>query len=204
MLERKSTPVFALILLILGTSSHAADLYRWQDEKGNVHYTDRVPPEYVKQGYRVISEQGLTIHTIRSKSETDAEAKSTQVPELPPEQVRRNQRLLMTYANEKEIITVRDRRLADIQALNDLGVETISLLEMQYRQLAKEASDYEKQGMAIPETLLAQTVATRKKINKYQIQIEKNQQEMIRLKQEYDNDLERYRQLRSFVDQIKD
>ena len=196
----KHTLTFSLLMLTAASPVYAADLYRWQDDQGNVHYTDRVPPEYLKRGYSVISEQGLTIQTIKPKQETEAKPKEPEPPRISAAQLRKDQRLLTTYASEKEIITARDRRLADIQALIDLSEETISLLDLQFRELTKEASDFEKQGKAIPEALLAQTAAAQKKIAKYQTRIEQNRLEMARLKQEFDEDLARYRELKEALE----
>lgn len=192
----------ALISLIASLPTFAADLYRWQDEKGNVYYTDRVPPKYVEQGYRVISEQGFTIQTIKSVADLEAE-EGNKPPPISKEQAMKDQRLLMTYANEDEIIAARERKLADVQALIDLSEETISLLELQFRQLTKEASDFEKQGKTIPESLLTQIASTRKKLGKYQTKLDEHKQSLEQIKLDYNNDLLRYRQLKSIVEKTE-
>ncbi len=191
-----------LVLFCTSMSASAADLYRWQDEKGNVYYTDSVPPKYVKQGYRVISEQGITIQTIKSVDEVEAEQGSKPAP-ISEEQAQKDRRLLMTYASEEEIVAARERKLGDVQALIDLGEETITLLELQFRQLTKEASDFEKQGITIPEFLLTQIAGARRKIDKYQTRLEHNKASLDKIKQDYGNDLERYRQLKSVVENLE-
>ncbi len=200
---RKCCLYLCIALTSLSASLHAkaADLYRWQDDKGNVHYTDRVPPEYVEQGYRVISEQGLTIQTIRSSMEELA-AQGDKPAQISKEQAIKDRRLLMTYGSEDEIIAARERKLEDVQSLIELSRETISLLETQFRQLAKEAGDYEKQGKAIPEALLTQVAATRRKIGKYQARLQENETGLENIKLEYDSDLERFRQLVSAVEKL--
>lgn len=186
-------------LLPAGIPSQAADLYRWQDDQGNVYYTDRVPPEYVKHGYRVISEQGMTIRTIKSLEELEAESATGQ-PEVPAEQLKQDRRLLMTYSNEDEILASRARRLEDIESLIELSEETIVLLEGRFRQLAKEAGDYEKQGRTIPESLLTQIAATRKKISKYQSRLERHNNTLKQTKSAFDSDLQRYRELKRMME----
>ena len=200
---RKCSLFVCLTLTALSvlSSAHAADLYRWQDDEGNVHYTDRIPPQYVKQGYRVISEQGLTIQTIKSSDEEAAE-QGDKPPQISKEQAIKDRRLLMTYGSEDEIIAARERKLADVQSLIELGQETISLLEVQFRQLAKEAGNYEKRGKAIPESLLTQVAATRRKISKYEARLKENEIGLETIKNDYDNDLQRYRQLKSAVENL--
>ena len=194
--SRRRSLVFACLCFTV-IPLHAADLYRWQDDQGNVHYTDRVPPEYVQHGYRVISEQGITIQTIKSVDEVEASAPAT--PAISAEQAQNDRRLLMTYSNETEIQAARARKLDDLQALIELSEETISLLEMQFRQLAKEAGDYEKQGRAIPESLLTQIAATRRKINKYQDRLEQHNAKLAQTAARFDADLQRFRELKSLV-----
>ncbi len=195
---RRRSVVFAcLCLFSAAVPSHAADLYRWQDDQGNVHYTDRVPPEYVKHGYRVISEHGITIQTIKSVDEIEAAAPPPAGPTM------NDRRLLMTYGNEAEILAARERKLDDLQALIELNRETVSLLEIQFRQLAKEAGDYEKQGQPIPEPLLNRIAATRKKINKYQARLEQHTAKLEQTAAEFDDDLQRYRELRSVIEKAE-
>lgn len=198
---RRRSVVFACLCpFSTAVPSHAADLYRWQDDQGKVHYTDRVPPEYVKHGYRVISEHGITIQTIKSVDEIEAATPATP----PPAGLTMNdRRLLLTYSNEAEILAARERKLDDLQALIELNRETVSLLEIQFRQLAKEAGDYEKQGQPIPAPLLAQIAATRKKINQYQARLEQHTATLEQTAAEFDGDLQRYRELKSVVEKTE-
>ena len=188
----------ALLALTTASPAYAADLFRWQDEQGNTHYTDQVPPEYIEQGYRVISEQGLTIRTIRSTSDIES-SQPPSTPEIPKQQALEDQRLLMTYSNEDEIVSTRARKLADTQAMMDLTRETITLLETQFRQLAKEAGDFEKQAKPIPESLLTQISAVKNKIEKHQGRLEQGTDSMMKIKQTFDQTLEHYRQLKSAI-----
>ncbi len=203
---RKSTLsnslIYFLAALTTSSSAYAVDLFRWQDDQGNIHYTDQVPPKYIEQGYRVISEQGLTIRTIKST----AEIESNQVPSTPQiskKQAYQDQRLLMTYSSEEEITSTRDRKLADTQAMLDLTQETIILLDTQFRQLTKEASDFEKQNKEIPESLLGEIYAARKKIKNYQNRLDQGSDSITKIKQSFATTLQRYRQLKNAMDNIE-
>jgi hypothetical protein len=198
-MPRRRLPFFLFCLLPAALSCHAADLYRWQDDQGNVHYTDRVPPEYVKKGYRVISEQGFTIQTIKSVDKTKVTTPASPPP-VSAEQALDDRRLLMTYGNEDEIIAARKRKESDLQALIELSRETISLLEGQFRQLAKEAGDYEKQSKPVPKELLTRIADTREKINKYQAQLQQHQTDMKEVDKKFTDDLQRYRELKQIVE----
>lgn len=191
---------FALLLLLATTApaGFAADLYRWVDNKGNVHYTDRVPPEYVQNGYRVINKQGLTITTITSQKDEpvdkkmDAEAKA---------QLERDKRLLTIYSSADEISAARDRKIAEIKSSINLRQDTLSLLEKQFREQTKEAGDYEKQGEAVPETLRANINTTKKKINAYEEAIKQHQQQLLDAQKQYGDELEHYKKITQALEQ---
>jgi len=192
--------VCILATLTIVSSAYAADLFRWKDEQGNTHYTDQVPPEYIEQGYRVISEQGLTIRTIKSTREIESN-QTPITPQPPKELALEDQRLLMTYSSEEEIISTRARKLADTEAMMGLTQETIDLLDTQFRQLAKQAGDFEKQAKLIPDSLLTQISGVKKKIKNHKARLKQGTDNMAKIEQEFDETLQRYRQLKSAMDE---
>jgi hypothetical protein len=52
----------------------AAEVYRWVDENGEVHYSESLPPDYQDKGFDVLNQEGIV---------TDENQKLT--PEPPPE-----------------------------------------------------------------------------------------------------------------------
>lgn len=201
---RSSVSAYILLALTTATSVHAADLYRWQDEEGKTHYTDQVPPKYIEKGYRVISEQGLTIRTIKSTDEIEqSKSNEPSTPKISKKQAYQDQRLLMTYSHEDEILSTRSRKLDDVRTMMSLTQETITLLEAQYRQLAKEAGDLEKQGKTIPDSLMNQISATKRKIEKHQSRLIQGTDYIEKINQEFDEKLQRYRELKNAMNEIE-
>jgi len=194
---------YTLIVLTISPTVYAADLFRWKDDKGNTHYTDQVPPEYMKQGYRVISEQGLTIRTIKSISEIEKTQAANPPPPAPKKLSNEDKRLLITYSSEDEIISTRARKLADTEAMMGSTEETIELLDVQFRQLAKKAGDYEKRGKPIPNSLLTQISSVKKKIENHNTFLKQGTDNMAKIEQEFDEKLLRYRQLKSAMNDLK-
>lgn len=185
-----------LLLALSSCNGLAADLYRWADENGKVHYTDRVPAEYVEQGYSIISEQGLTIHTIKAASEEAAESKAETAPQLSEEQLARDRTLLMSYGSEEEIFETRQRKIEELKALIILNEENTKSLENQYRDLTAKAGDYEKQGDTIPAELLTKLNVTKEKIKVFSASNTQREQEIETIDQQFERDLLRYRALR--------
>ncbi len=185
------------LLMAIAPIGFAADLFRWVDKKGNVHYTDRVPPEYVQNGYRVINQQGMTITTIGAQKDDpadkmmDAEAKA---------QLARDKRLLTIYSNADEINAALKRKLTEIRNGINLRHESLALLERQFREQTREASDYEKQNTPIPATLVANINTTKKKISAHEEGIKQQQQLLLDTQKQFNDDLERYKQISQAVE----
>lgn len=188
----------ALLLATAMPAALAADLYRWVDNKGNVHYTDRVPAEYMQNGYRVINKQGLTVTTIAPKKDESSVKKEDSESRAQQE---RDRRLLTTYASAEEINAARDRKLAEIKSAISLRQENIALLEKQFREQTREAGDYEKQGEPVPEALRANINTTKKKITAHEEAIRQQQQQLLDAQNFYGEELERYKKVTQVLEQ---
>jgi hypothetical protein len=118
-----------LLLAALAVSQPAlAKMYKWVDEKGEVHYGDTVPPQYVNQGREELSKKGtvlkktegaLTPEQRQAREAEEAQKKADQRKEM--EQKRRDKALLNTYTSDKEIDLTRDRNLKPL----DMQIQTL-------------------------------------------------------------------------------
>jgi len=187
-----------LIGLTLTLSSQlgiAAELYRWTDDEGKVHYTDRVPPQYVEQGYSIMTEQGLTIHTIKPVSAEPIIPPEQEKTKLSPEQEKRDRKLLMNYASEGEITEVRDRKIEELNGLIRFAENNSKQLEKQYRDLTLQASDFEKQGKEVPDAIVEKITITKQKIKTFAQDNIQRKAEIDAITRQAERDLKRYHQL---------
>lgn len=194
--NRHRTLILLLLAAAAGTS-HAAGLYRWVDSKGNVHYSDRVPPEYVKEGYRVINQQGLTVTTIAPQKDEIASKK--QAAEVKA-QAERDRRLLITYSSADEIIAARDRKIAEIKTTIAQRQQSLALLERQFRSQTSEAGDYERRGEAIPEDLRNAINANKKKIGAHEEAVKQLQQQQLDTQKQFAEELAEYNEISQRLD----
>jgi len=66
-----------LIVVLLGLSvdAVAGKLFKWVDEKGNVRYSDRLPPTQVRRAHEILNAQGIVISkTDAAKTEEELKA----------------------------------------------------------------------------------------------------------------------------------
>jgi hypothetical protein len=114
----------AAALLVAGLGSATAATYKWVDENGVVHYSDRVPPEAVNRGNVELNKQGvpvrktdpaLTAEQRRAKAAEDERRQQLEKQQADAE--RRDRALLASYTSESEIDLSRHRALATIEAV---------------------------------------------------------------------------------------
>lgn len=176
--------------LTLQAPAAAADLYRWLDNKGEVHYGDRIPPQYVNQGYKVINEKGDTVQVVTPAGQETSRDEGKVV-----QQTARDRTLLTTFGSEEEIIAARDRKLAEIDDLIASTREMIRLQEQNYRQLTKDAGDHERRGEKVPAALAEEMSATKRKVEHHQNSIGRYQNDRKEAAARFEADLARYREL---------
>jgi hypothetical protein len=117
---------FALVVATSFAWSPAAPAatYKWVDDKGVVHYSDKVPPEAVNKGSQELSKEGVPLRrtepvpTPEQRRAREAEdERKRQLAKQQDEAERRDRALLASYTSEREIDLSRRRSLATIEAV---------------------------------------------------------------------------------------
>ena len=136
----------ALAIAFASTTKDAgAATYKWVDEKGVVHYTDKIPTEAVNKGSTMLDKQARPVKKI-DPAATPEQIRAREVEEenrrliakANEEVARRDRALLSSYTTESEIDLARSRALGTIDAQIDSS--------MAYTQsLTKRREDLEKQ-----------------------------------------------------------
>ena len=114
----------AVLGLVCGSgTAAAAGMYKWVDDQGVVHYTDRIPAESVSKGATVLDKQGRSVKTIdpaptaeqRRAIEAEAE-RQRDVAKANAEQARRDRALTQSFSSEAEIDVARARAISTMEA----------------------------------------------------------------------------------------
>lgn len=100
-----------------------ATTYKWVDDQGVVHYSDKVPPEVVGKSATVLDKQGrpvkkiepaLTPEQLKAKEAAD-EAQRARA-KAQEEQTRRDRALMQSYTTEAEIDAAKKRAVDTLDA----------------------------------------------------------------------------------------
>lgn len=138
-----------ITLVMLPVIATAQTYYRFQNSDGVTILEDRLPPEYAKKGYTVLSADGRVIKIVPpalTKTERETfEKKQRQLKQKLQRQEQRDRALLSAYAKAEDIITTRDKKIEEVNRIIASTHASIKHLEEQktyYKDLIKESPSY--------------------------------------------------------------
>lgn len=140
-----------------------AQMYRWVDENGQVHYGDRIPPKYAKKQRDELNTQGVVVDSKareRTAEELAAEQRAVERAEqaklAAAEQARYDRYLVTTYSSVREIIDLRDARLETLDSRLALAQENATKTEATLTKLLQRRERLEADLKDVPENLQKQ------------------------------------------------
>ncbi len=193
--------VALLVLAAAATPASRAATYKWVDEKGVVHYTDKIPPEAVNKANVQLDKQGVPVKKIEPaptaaerKAKADEEVRQTQLAKERELVDRRDRALLSTYTTESEIDLARKRALATIE-------QQIQSSSAYVAQLTKRKTDLDGKKAAlgtqpVPPVLERELTNITNELDRQSELQAAKQKEMLLVNVRYDADRKRWRELR--------
>jgi hypothetical protein len=198
----------ALLVLLVGAALCAparAATYKWVDEKGVTHYTDKIPPEAVNKGSTVLDKQARPVKKI-DPAATPEQIRAREAEEeqkranarLSEETARRDRALTSSYTTEAEIDLARARQLATIDGQIESAQAYATSLRKRKAELDKrKAAEGAKQ---ISIALEREIEGTETELAKQVRLVEQKQVERIAVVARYDADKARWRELKAASD----
>lgn len=194
------TALLAGVLMLLALPT-AADgrLMRWVDEKGQVHYGDKIPPQSAKQGREELDRRGLVTKTVPKEldaaglerqrlDQRDADMKAAQFS------ARRDhdRYLLQSFGSVADLQSAREERLSALDARISLAQKAAEENEKVLDELRGRAGKNPPTGelakqIEMFETSLVDNLQLSKRL----------QAERAETEQKYSHDIERFKLLRS-------
>lgn len=208
--ENASLKPFPALLLVIALcvfspQPAAATLYKWVDEDGKVRYSDRLPPNQSKKQHQQLNSQGMVLSTKETAKTQEELAKEAKAEQEKAEQARlkaiqdkQDQVLLLTFSSEEEIEHARDNRMQVIDSVIGLIESSIATTRTKLDPLKKNADgNYISQGKEVPGGLAQKIEHFERKIEIRNAQLQAKVEEKEKIRQKYELDLDRFRNLRS-------
>ncbi|MEN8204607.1 MAG: DUF4124 domain-containing protein [Pseudomonadota bacterium] len=188
--------------LLLASTAVAERTFKWIDNEGQIHYGNRVPPEYAKKERKVINEQGRTVKVYEAAKTPEEKAAAKKAAELEAKKMAINEKqaihdrsLLATYASEQDMQLAKKGKVASVEALLQLTSSRIESMKQRLLGLTEEAATYERSGKQLPHTLESQIKNLRAQITKNEVFVKEKTLELEDINRQFDADINRYIEL---------
>lgn len=198
----------SLLILVLALSLAMPTLcearfYRWVDEEGVVHYTDKIPPTQVDKGHTSLSDTGIPLETVPPARTPDELMRERELKRLRAEQERllEQQRaadrvLLSSFRSVDDLVMARDGKLAAVDVVIGVARGNIRREQERLAQMRSEAADLERAGRPIPPHLEEGMAKSERAIRDAYSSIVERERQKETIRREFERDHKRFLQLK--------
>ncbi len=194
-------------LLVVSTVAEGATptgKYKWEDEDGNIVYSDKIPASEAEKDKEIVNDFGVTVETLdgkKSEAELRAEQERMEREEALLAQRRADQALLNTYLTIEEIMLHRDRRVELWQAQARVTELYLRNLKRERERLRKQASVFapysdDPNAQMIDPDLMKRLNETEGTIERHLQNLEDYKDEEQEIRARFEGDIERFKMLK--------
>ncbi len=195
-----------LAALCLPTLSGAAKLYKWVDEEGHTHYSDKIPPSDVKRARTELDETGVTIEKVDAAKSPEQLLREAEEERLRREQERLAEKqrqddrvLLRTFRTEDDILMTRDGQIQSVDTYIRVTEANIKRLKHTLEEMQQNAAKLELSGQPISKRYLKDIEDKRQALKDAYQSIINREEEKNRIRQSFAQDLKRFRELKQLT-----
>lgn len=194
----------SLLVFLQPVANAAPKIKCWDNKDGVRECGAMVPPEYSQQRVEVVNDKGQIIKVI-PRALTPSELEAAKQAKLERQEQERRQIekkrqdlvLLRTFTTERDLELSRKSKVDAIKGIIDITSSNTRTLQKNMQELQKKAADYERSGEKAPKSLVEDMMSLKDQIKDNENFVAKKQQAIIELEKKYDNDLQRYRELKN-------
>lgn len=192
--------LFASSALIAGSASAQARIFCCQDDKGTKVCGDFLPTACQGRAYEERDSKGFIAKQVEApltaeqlaKREADKAKKEEEAKKAADER-RRNLALLATYSNEKDIISARDRALAEVDKNKKQAQARLDEANKKKKKIDADREFYK--GKVLPEDVKAQVRDNEKEIAAQSAAVAAKNKEAEEIRAKFDDERKRYLEL---------
>jgi hypothetical protein len=175
-------------------------LYKWTDDQGVVHYGDSIPPQYAEKAHETLNKQGVAVGHAEAQKTPEQQAQEAHDNEAALKQQQHDNFLLATYTSVKDIESLRDVRLEQLEGQRTAAetyVETLRSRLFALQERAKHFRPYNNKPDArrLPDDMAEDLVHTLNEMRSQRNALTAKNEEVTAVRTQFDMDIQRYREL---------
>jgi hypothetical protein len=193
--------------------AHAAEVYRWVDENGEVHYSESLPPDHRDRGHDVLNQQGIVVDqdqkltpapppTVPQKDEPQElprDASGLPRPKALYSETEMQQRmdnfLMLRYESEQEILDAMNVEIKQLNYDRRLLEGSRASTNQAFRGQIRVAAERQRAGLPVEAGTTREISKLRNDLAKNSRSLEGLHQREEAIRADFDKQLERYRYL---------
>jgi hypothetical protein len=207
------TTIALTSLLVTAVSAQAAEVFRWVDENGEVHYSETLPPDFKDKGHDVLNERGIVTDEDLSLTPEvlDEVPDAEQLKELPRDssgmkrakqlysdaemQRRMDNFLMLRYRSQQEIEDAMNVEIKQLAYDRRLLETTRESMNKSYRGQIRQAANRQRSGQEVPEQATNEIGNLQQKLEENGRSIASLETREIGIRSQFQKQLDRYRYL---------
>jgi hypothetical protein len=175
--------------------------YRWVDEHGVVHYGDTIPPQYARNSKQILNSEGVQIGQIEAERTPQQLAAQAHAQARRQAQQQHDYFLLSTYTSVKDIESLRDERLAQIETQQTAAQQYVQSLQSRLTSLQSRAQQFRPYSSRpdaprMPDDLAQELVQTLSEVHAQDQAIDSRTEQEAQVRSQFQSDIERFKQLK--------
>ena len=188
--------------LTLAAPASKVKLYKWVDKNGITQYGSSIPPEYASQASEQLNAQGQVVKIQSAQktpeeiaAEEQAKKQAAEQAQAAAEQKTHDKVLLDTYTSIAEMERDRTSKISSIDAQINVLNGSIFSLETTLADLQDRTNELANAKKPVPASLQKQIDSTKQQLLTNQQQLLYQQQNKQDVNTQFNNDIERFKQL---------
>jgi hypothetical protein len=195
--------VISLVLsALVGQMAYAKKMYRWIDDKGNVFFSDQVPPDQIRHKREALSESVRVMEVVeaaKSKEQIELEKRLQKLrreqQKLIEKQRTHDRVLLSTFRNLEDMEMALKGKLQALDAQRKVAEGNRTRLEKQLRRQLHKAAQFERENRVVPEKLTKALQDTRQQLADVKLEINRHLAKRKQVEDEFKMDIARFKYL---------
>lgn len=190
------------VVLLPWFGAHGANLYRYENDDGKIVYGQHVPPEFVHQGYTVLSEEGRVVRVVpRELTPAERKVRDAELALIEAEEQRLEERLdddkelLRLYKSPDDVARARDRKLRALRGAIDVTLGNVDRLLKQKMSVEAHAAELERGGLPVSEAVMDNLRIIDEQIAEQRAEIDSRERQQNEVRARYDTNMARVKEL---------
>ena len=194
----------SILSILVSQPAMAAKFKCWTNSDGVKECGTYVPAEYSQKRIETRGATGRVVE-VKARAKTEAELaeidRLTKLKEIEDakiaEQKKKDDILLKTFSNERDINMLRDSKISVIEGILTVTNSNNKALTKKLEKLQKRAANSERRGKKPPQNLLDDITAIESRLNKNKKSIKTKREEQKNIRATFAKDLEHFRELKN-------